>query len=436
MIGADWIILGVIFCLILCSAFFSGSETALTAVSKARMHQQEKGGNGSAGIVNRLIADRNRLIAALLIGNNLVNILASALATSVFLKLFGEAGIALATLVMTLIVVIFAEIMPKSWALTSADRFSLAVAPIVNLVVLIVSPVAMAILFFVKLILKLFGVKLDETGDMLSAHEELRGTFEVFHQEGSVVKDDRDRLGGVLDLHELELSDVMIHRTNMVMIDIDQKRDEIMRQVLASPYTRIPLWKDSADNIIGILHSKDVLRAIGGMGSNMEGPTGKSASGQKNFTDIDITKIAAKPWFVPETTSLRVQLNAFLKNSAHIALVVDEYGEVLGLVTLEDILEEIVGNIADEHDIEVSGVVTEPDGSILVDGTVPIRDLNRALDWDLPDDEATTIAGLVIHAAQTIPEEKQAFTFFGKRFVVLAREKNRITKLRIRQLAG
>lgn len=419
MTGADWFLLVTILFLICFSGFFSGSETALTAASRARIHSLEQSGNKRASIVQRLIARKDRLIGTLLIGNNLVNILASALATSFFLRVFGEAGIFIATIVMTVIVVIFAEIMPKSWAIARAEPFSLFVAPFVNFFVIILAPFARSANWLVKAILKLFGVKLDDNHDMLSAHDELRGAFEVFHKDGSVVKDDRDRLGGVLDLHELEVSDVMVHRTNMVSVDVDQPSEAIIREVLDSPYTRIPIWKDKSENIVGVIHAKDVLRAIG-LGLKPK--------------DLEISKIMAKPWFVPETTSLRDQLNAFLRNKAHIALVVDEYGEVMGLVTLEDILEEIVGDIADEHDVEVSGVSTEPDGSIVVDGNVPIRDLNRALDWKLPDEEATTIAGLVIHAAQMIPEEKQAFTFFDKRFVVLKREKNRITKLRVRNL--
>ena len=269
------------------------------------------------------------------------------------------------------------------------------------------------------MILRVFGVRLGESEDMLSAHDELRGTFEVFHSDGAVIKDDKDRLGGILDLHQLEVSDIMVHRTNMLSINADQPAEMIVKEILESPYTRIPLWKDTSENIIGVIHAKDVLRAIG--------------LGEKP-KNIDVLKIAAKPWFVPETTSLRDQLNSFLRNKAHIALIVDEYGEVMGLLTLEDILEEIVGEIEDEHDLEVIGVTTEPDGAVVVDGNVPIRDLNRALDWKLPDEEATTIAGLVIHAAQMIPDEKQTFSFFGKRFVVLKREKNRITKIRIRNI--
>lgn len=421
MTTAYWILLGAILLLIFLSGFFSGSETALTATSRANMHQLEKNGDKRASIVNRLIAKRDRLIGALLIGNNLVNILASALATSFFLKLFGEAGIAVATLVMTIVVVIFAEVMPKSWAIANADRFSLAVAPFLRIFVAMISPITYVITGIVKILLKIFGIKLDENRDMLSAHEELRGAFDVLHKDGGVIKDDKDRLGGVLDLHELEVADVMIHRTNMVSIDLEQSSDKIAEEIIASPYTRIPLWKETSENIVGILHTRDLLRALGKSGT---------------LKKADIEKISAKPWFVPETTTLRDQLNAFLRRKAHIALVVDEYGEVQGLVTLEDILEEIVGEIADEHDVEVSGVHTEADGSIVVDGNVPIRDINRALDWELPDEEATTVAGLIIHEAQMIPEEKQAFTFYNKRFVILNRTKNRITQVRIKTLTN
>lgn len=412
-----WILLGIILLLIVFSGFFSGSETALTAVSRARMHSLEKNGDHRAGIVNALIEKRDTLIGALLIGNNLVNIFASALATSLFINLFGVSGVAIATVVMTIVVVIFAEVMPKSWAIANADRFAVTVAPLVRFIVVIFAPFTAVTTFLVRAILKLFGVHLDRTHPMLSAHEEIRGAVEVLAKDGSVIKDDRYRLGGILDLHELEVSDIMIHRTKMMSINCDDAAHEAIRQILESPYTRVPVWKSEAENIVGVIHAKDVLRFIGN---------------HEDLSKFDLMKLAAKPWFIPETTSLKDQLNAFLRRKEHIALVVDEYGEVQGLVTLEDILEEIVGEIADEHDIEVSGVQTQGDGSVIVDGAVPIRDLNRAMDWDLPDEEATTIAGLVIHEAQTIPDEKQAFTFYGKRFVVISREKNRLTKLRIR----
>jgi Mg2+/Co2+ transporter CorB len=222
------------------------------------------------------------------------------------------------------------------------------------------------------------------------------------------------------ELHELEASDVMVHRMNMRSINVDDPPDAILRTVIESPYTRMPLWRGSLDNIVGVLHSREVLRALGDVAFD--------------FARFDPLKIASKPWFVPDTTRLDDQLNAFLRRKSHFAIVVDEYGDVRGLITLEDIIEEIVGEISDEYDVDVEGVRQEADGSVVVDGSVAIRDLNRALGWGLPDDEATTIAGLVIHETQSIPEEKQAFTFHGKRFIILKREKNRITKIRIKAI--
>lgn len=418
MITSFWILCGAIVVLIILSGFFSGTETALTATSRARMHSLEGRGDTRARTVTRLIARRDRLIGALLIGNNLVNILASALATSMFLSLFGEAGVAYATLIMTVLLVVFAEVLPKSWAISNPERFALTVSPIVNAFVAVFGPLSSAVNWLVRKVLGMAGVSLSDNQFMLTARDELRGTVEVLHREGVFVKADRDRVGGLLDLHELEVSDIMVHRTNMRSIDADGDPQVLVREILQSPYTRMPLWRDESDNIVGVVHAKDLLRAL----HEVDNDPAK----------INIMKVASKPWFVPDTTTLQEQLNAFLRRKAHFALVVDEYGEMEGLVTLEDILEEIVGEIADEHDIDMQGVKQEADGSILVDGSVPIRDLNRALDWDLPDEEATTIAGLVIHETQTIPEEKQAFTFHGKRFVVLQKKKNRITKLRVR----
>lgn len=230
-------------------------------------------------------------------------------------------------------------------------------------------------------------------------------------------KPSRDEHAG---LASLEVSDVMVHRLAMRSINADDAPEAIVKEMLASPHTRMPLWQGTQDNIVGVLHAKDVLRALSEVGND--------------YSMLDIIKIAMKPWFVPDTTTLQDQLNAFLRAKSHFAIVVDEYGEVEGLLTLEDILEEIVGEIADEHDIEVKGVKHEADGSVVVDGSVPIRDLNRAFGWALPEEEATTVAGLVIHETQSIPKEKQAFTFHGKRFVVMKRERNRITRLRIKPI--
>lgn len=279
---------------------------------------------------------------------------------------------------------------------------------------------ALAVLFR-KPLLAAFGLQLISLKRRRLTQQEMRSTIARLRNEAKAMKEDRNRVEALLTLRELEVSDVMVHRTNMRSVNADDSPEAVVREILQSPRTRMPLWRGSLDNIVGVLHAKDLLRALNDVGND--------------FSKIDIMKVASKPWFVPDTTSLEEQLNAFLRRKAHIAIVVDEYGEVEGLVTLEDIIEEIVGEIADEHDIDVQGVRQEADGSVVVDGSVTIRDLNRALDWNLPDNEATTIAGLVIHEAQSIPEEKQAFTFHGKRFTVLKRDKNRLARVRIRPAA-
>ena len=412
--------IAAIFALLLLSAFFSGSETALTAVSRARIHALVQDGTKRAGLVDYLITDRERLIGALLLGNNLVNILASALATSVFLSLFGTGGVVYATLVMTALVLVFAEVLPKTYAISNPERMALAVAPVVRVFVILFAPVTAGVQLAVRHMLRPLGSGVSDDAAVLSAHEELRGAIELHHREGGVVKHDRDMLGGVLDLRDMEVVDVMVHRTNMQALNADDPPEQLIDAILESPYTRIPLWQSDPDDIVGILHAKTLLKAL------------KDAKG--DLAKIDIMSLCTPPWFVPETTALQDQLNAFLRKKMHFAIVVDEYGDVQGLVTLEDILEEIVGEITDEHDEAVMGVRPQADGTVNVDGTVPVRDLNKMMDWDLPEEEATTVAGLVIHEAQTIPEPGQAFTFHGYRFGVLRRQRNRITAVKVTPL--
>lgn len=410
--------IAAIIVLIILSAFFSGSETALTALSRARIYELERRGDKRALRAARLIAARERLIGALLLGNNLVNILASALATGLFLSHFGDIGVFYATAVMTAVVLVFAEVMPKTYAIARTERMALVVARPVGWVVAVLGPITNTVQYFVRKTLKLFGANIEDDREVLSAHEELRGAIQLHHMEGGVVKDDRDMLGGILDLRNLEVSDVMVHRTSMQSIDADQPSEKIITQVLEAPHTRLPLWRGESDNIIGILHAKDLLRAL-------------QASGGKT-DEIDIVALTSEPWFVPDTNSVADQLSAFQERKSQFAVVVDEYGEVMGLITLEDILEEIVGEIADEHDDETTGIVKQRDGSIWVEGSLPIRDLNRAMNWDLPDNEATTIAGLVIHEAQTIPETGRAFSFYGFTFEVIKRHRHQLVTLAIR----
>jgi Mg2+/Co2+ transporter CorB len=365
----------------------------------------------------RLLRQRNRMIAALLLGSTLGNIGSSAFTTSVLVVIAGDNGAVYATILMTALLLVFAEVLPKTFAINHPDTFSLRVAKFIEPFVSIFGPLLAAVEFIVRSVLRLVGVELSHDRTMLSPYEELKGAVDILHEEGNVERAARDMFGGVLDLQVLHVSDVMIHRTKMRTIDADLSPVQIVREVLSSPFTRMPLWRTQSDNFVGVLHSKDLLRALDAAGGEAE--------------KINIDEVMSEPWFVPEATTLEDQLEAFLKRKTHFALVVDEFGEVRGLVTLEDILEEIVGDIRDEHDLAVQGVRPQPDGSVLIDGAVPVRDLNRVMAWNLPDEEATTIAGLVIHEVGAIPEAGQVFTFHGFRFEVMRKIRNRVTALKV-----
>jgi Mg2+/Co2+ transporter CorB len=417
MTPSDWVTLFVVFVFLFLAFLFSGSETALIASSRGTMLRLAKAGNPDAIIVTRLLENRQRLIGALLIGNNVATIVSSALATELLLFWFGEVGVIYATIAMTVLVIVFCELLPKTAAIIAPDRYALAVARPIARVVAVLGPVLAGAEWLVRRMLALVDVRAGESEPLLPPHERLRGAVDLLHREGSVEKLDRDMLGGLLDLRDLTVADVMIHRTEVITADVGEPAEKVVEKVLDEVVTRIPLWRGSPENIVGILHVKDLLRAI------------QAAGGDP--AKVDIMAVARPPWFVPDIRPLSEQLKAFRRRRTPLALVVDEYGEFMGIVTLEDILEEIVGDITDEHDVEIAGVRPQPDGSVNVDGAVPIRDLNRAMDWNLPDEEATTIAGLVIHEARSIPEPGQSFTFHGFRFQVLRRDRNRLEALRI-----
>ncbi|MGZ8329844.1 MAG: HlyC/CorC family transporter, partial [Rhodoplanes sp.] len=399
---------------------FSASETALTGFSRARMLRLEKTGNTRAALANRLVERRERMIGAILTGNNVVNIFASALITGILLAWLGDVGVLYATAIMTVITVVFTEVLPKTLAINAPERVSLLVVRPISLVVRLLGPMLVGIEATVRWILSLFGVKVGVDQAFLFAHEELRGAVDLLHRAGSVEKTDRDMLGGLLDLRELTVADVMIHRTDVIMANAADPPPKILEEVLSRPVTRLPLWQTTPENIVGILHVQNLFRAMHAAGADS--------------SKIDVMTLARPAWFVPETRPLTEQLKAFRRRKTPFAVVVDEYGEMMGILTIEDILEEIVGDIADERDVQVAGVRLLPDGSVNVDGAVPIRDLNRAMDWNLPDHDATTIAGLVIHEARSLPEPGQSFTFPGVRFQVLRKQRNRITSLRITPL--
>jgi len=411
------IMLGIVLLLLCLSGFFSGSETALTAASRARMHSAEKDGDKRASIVAKLLNMRERLLGGILLGNNMVNILASVLTTAVFTNIFGDGGWALAgaTIVMTLLILIFAEVLPKTYAISQPDKMALRVARPINWVVKVFAPIVSIVQMIVNGTLRIFGI--DTKASAWTAADDIKGAVDLHLEEGSVAKRARDQIYGVLEIGELSVEEVMIHRKNVDMLDVDLPAEQIVKEVLNSGRSRVPLYQEDQENIIGILHVKDILESI------------SKANG--DFSAVDAKKIMRDAWFVPETTSVVKQLRAFQQKREHFALVVDEYGALMGVLTLEDILEEIVGDIQDEYDEEFQALERLKDGGAILQGDLPVRDVNRAMDWKLPDEEAVTIAGLVIHESQTIPEIGQTFAYYGYRFEILKKHRNQLTSLKV-----
>ena len=424
-----WLTCAAIVALLVMSAFFSGSETALTASSRSKLKNMADKGSKGAAAAMQVTEDRERMIGALLLGNNIVNILSASLATALLTRMFGDSGVAIATFAVTALVLIFGEVMPKTVAITFPEPVATRVAPIVGVLILLFSPVVTIVRAVVRGILRMFGLKADEGSAMLALRDEIAGAIALGHSEGAVERADRDRLLGALDLSHRTVDAIMRHRRQVEMIDADLPPGEIITRVLASSHTRLPIFRGSDDNILGVVHAKDLLREVDRL---VRGDAGSIAG----IESLDIVKVAMKPYFIPDTTSLDEQMREFLSRRTHFALVVDEYGTLQGLITLEDILEEIVGDITDEFDVvhKDSGLTLAEDGGYLIDGAMTIRDLNRATDWRLPDDEANTIAGLLIHEAQMIPNEGQVFSYHGFRFEILGRRENRITKLKLRPL--
>ena len=420
-----WLTALAVTCLLLISAFFSGAETSLTAASRGKLKAQADRGSRGAKAAMQVTDDSERMIGAILLGNNVANTLSAALVTAFLTDLVGANGVAIATVVVTVLVLVFGEVLPKTLAIVNPEPVAALVAPVIRVLIVLFSPIVTTVRALVRLILRPFGVDADPNSKILALREEISGAIMLGHSEGAVEKEDRDRLLGALDLADRTVDEIMRHRREMEMIDADLPPDEIVSRVLASSHSRLPVYRGSDENILGVIHTKDLLREVARL--------------EKNGIDLatlDVVKTAMKPYFIPDTTTLDEQMRQFLKRRTHVALVVDEYGTLQGLMTLEDILEEIVGEINDEFDVVSTTNVLkrEEDGSCLVEGTMTIRDLNRATDWTLPDDEANTIAGLVIHEAQMIPAVGQTFSFHGFRFEVITRRENQLTRLKVRRL--
>ncbi|MDQ7249005.1 HlyC/CorC family transporter [Dongia sedimenti] len=405
--------------LLMSSGFFSGSETALTAVSRARMQALISQGNKRAIRVGKLHQKMEKVISTVLLGNTLVNALTAVLMSTLLTNTFGDTGAmsAVGAITATAFLYIFSEVLPKTFAINNADRFSLAVAPMVQFFVNLTYPITHVTHLICSGFLRLFGLKIVNHLGAEERMEELRGAIQLHAGSVEEIQDTGQMLHSILDLDDVPVSDIMVHRRNMTMLDADLPIEEIVNQALSSPHTRIPIYRGDPDNVVGVLHAKALLRAL--------------HANQWKFEGLDIVALAGKPWFIPDSTDLLAQLEAFRSRHEHFAIVVDEYGALMGIVTLEDILEEIVGDISDEHDIKVTGVTSEADGSYVMDGTVTIRDLNREFGWQLPDEHASTIAGLVLYEARRIPMVGQIFVFYGFRFEILDRRRNQITRVRL-----
>jgi Mg2+/Co2+ transporter CorB len=415
--------------LLVISAFFSCSETALTAASQGKLRARADRGSKGAETALAVKEDNERLIGAILLGNNFANTASAAVATALLTQVFtGGTGIAVATVIMTFTVLIFSEVLPKTYAITRPEPTASFVAPVIRLLILLFSPVVNIVRAIVRVILRLFGVRTNPGDHVLAIREEIAGALALGHESGAVEKEHRDRLLGALDLDERTVEEIMRHRSQIEMLDAEAEPGALITAALASSHSRLPLFKDTRENIVGVIHAKDLLRAVEKFLRTGDGQL-------DSVSDLDILSVAMKPYFIPDTTPLDEQMREFLKRRTHFALVVDEYGDLKGLITLEDILEEIVGEITDEFDIDAEHPLKQSDtGDVMVDGAMTIRDFNRATDWDLPDEAANTIAGLVIHEAQMIPAEGQVFSFHGFRFEVLARKDNRVTRIKVRPL--
>jgi Mg2+/Co2+ transporter CorB len=409
------IVLSIIF-----AAFFAGAETAITGASTSRIHKLKVEGNKKAIMVSKLREDKERLISALLLGNCALNTISSALSTSLAIAFFGYEGVLYVTALTATILIVFAEVLPKTYAFDNAEKVALWSAPLLTILLKILLPITSFIQMIVKLFLNITGMDSHRTASTNLASDDIREAIELHHHEGSFVKDDKDMLGSILDLGNTEVEEIMVHRKYMKSINIDLPTSEIIQQLLDATHTRIPVWQGDPDNIIGLINTKDILKLVHLNGGQLD--------------KISLKDIISEPWFIPETTTLKEQLFEFRKRRNHVALVVDEYGALMGLVTLEDILEEIVGQIDDEHDHVKENITVLDDGAYIADGKLTIRDFNRQFEWNLPDHHANTIAGLIIHESQKIPEEGESFVFYGVQFDILQKTQNEVVLVKLTKL--
>lgn len=416
----DWLlvsILSVVFVLLILSFLFSGAEIGLTSISRSRVNKLKLEGNKRAKIIDRLLSKKELTIGTMLLGNTIINITCSALFTAILINFFGSEGVFLSTIIMTFCILLFCEVLPKTYAMQNPEKFTLFSTYFVLFFVRIFSPLTLGIQFIVNLILKLCG--LHKNREVISAADAMRNMITLHRSEGTMLQQDLDMLSSILDLAETEISEIMTHRRNIFSLDIDRNKEELIREILTSSHSRVPLWQKEPDNIVGVIHVKNLINALREKDNKIE--------------EVDIAKVMSKPCFLPESTPLSVQLHNFRQNRKHLAFVVDEYGALQGIVTLEDILEEIVGEISDEHDLITENFIKKISDNVYhIEGKSTIRDINRQLHWNLPDEEATTLAGMIVNEIERIPDEGEEFSMYGFHFKILKKDKNIITVIEVR----
>jgi Mg2+/Co2+ transporter CorB len=403
------------------SALLSCSETSITAVSRAKISRMSSDGDKRAKRLEKLLKIRNKVISSMVVGNNIINIIASVLATSVFINIFGERGLLYATGVMTILVVVFAEIAPKSFALKNPDGLALFLAPLIDVMVKILFPLTHLTQKFVDIFVDIFFAKKAKNSKEKEL-EEIRDTIDLKAKEGVIFKYNKDLIDGVLDLSDTDISEIMVHRKDIESINIDEPINKIIEQALAINYTRIPLWRGNKENIVAVLNVRKLLKAL------------HSHPGE--LQNFQLAQVTSEPWFIPATNSLQVQLLSFRKKKKRFALVIDEYGSLLGLVTLEDILEEIVGEIKDQEDDLNINIVKIKSGAYKITGKTLIRDINKKLEWDLYEgDDAYNLAAFIINNLGRIPDEKENFVIDNYQFEVLKKRHQDLVLVKVKRLS-
>lgn len=404
--------------LLICGALISCFETSITAISRAKIHRLATSGNKRAKRLQNLLQQRDHVVSVMLLANNVVNIAASTLTTSLLLQIFGEIGLVYATVFLTVIVIVFGEILPKNIAIKSPDGVALFFSFLIFYLFKIFAPIIGVVQKFVSFPINLiFGQPTQR--DKEAELEEIRDTVDLKAKEGVIFKYDKDLLDGVLDLSDTEISEIMVHRRDIRSLNIDLSISEIVSQVNDLNFTRIPLWKGDKENIVAVLNVRKLLSGLYFHKGEIE--------------DFDFSSATSEPWFVPSSNSLRTQLFNFRKKKKRFALVVDEYGSLVGMITLEDIIEEIVGEIKEQDDKSTIGIIKTKSGAYKIPGRMLIRDLNKKLELDLPEDEdAHNLSAFIISSLGRIPSEKETITIGNHTFQILNKKGSDLILIKVK----